>query len=133
MSKIYLVSTGEYSEFSILGVFSTKEKVESFCNTFPNSGHYDSKPDIHEYDLDEFDDIIEACKGKKVFNVEMELVDGNVKRVREHTGELWVSQMVLEKKFVVNNGLIQAYVFADSKEHAVKIMAEQRTQIIVQM
>ena len=84
MSKIYLVSVGEYSDYNILGVFSTKKKAQDFIKTFPYiQGSYD--PEIEEKLLDEFDETIEACKDKKVFEVKMELVDGNVKRVRAGT------------------------------------------------
>ena len=130
--RVYFVSIGEYSEYSILGVFSTKEKAQNFIKTFPHTiSSYD--PEIEERLLDEFDEIIEACRDKKVFLVKMSLVDGTVKKVGARTGELWATQLVLEKKLSLVNGVIHAYVFADNKEHAVKIVAEQRTRMIVQM
>ena len=122
------MSAGSYSDYSVWGIFSTRGKAKDFCDTFPNM-------DLNEIQgmvLDEFGDVVEACKDKKVFEVEMELVDGNVKRVREKTGELWASKMVLNRKFVMYNGMLDVFVFADSKEHAVKIVSEQRTRIIVE-
>jgi len=128
MNKIYLVSTGEYSDYDVLGAFSTEKKAEDFCSTF-----HSDRPDIREYVLDKFDDIIEACRDKKVFCVEMALVDGAVKRVKEETGELWATQMVLENKVVIANAFIIARVFANDEKHAVKIVAERRTQVVVKM
>ena len=133
MKRVYLVSTGEYSDYDILGVFSTRGKANDFCDTFHSSNCGHTKPEIQGMILDEFDDIVVACKDKKVFNVEMNLVDGDVNKVQEKTGELEVARLALEKKLAIINGVIIASVFADDKKHAVKIIAEQRTRMIVQM
>ena len=45
MSKVYLVSKGTYSDFSIIAAFATRELAESFASMTPGKG------DVLEYDL----------------------------------------------------------------------------------
>jgi len=133
VKKVYIVSHGTYSDYCIDGVFSTKEKAEAFIETFPRDSMY--AKEIEVWKLDAFDDVIKAVEGKKVFQVEMDIVTGDVSKngIKEYTGELWESQLALERKYIINKGFIEAYVFADDKEHAVKIVGEQRTRIILKM
>lgn len=45
MSKIYVVTAGEYSDYGICAVFSTREQAEKYCAC--GHGEY-----VEEYDLD---------------------------------------------------------------------------------
>ena len=44
--KIYVVTSGEYSNYSIEGIFSTKEKADAFVSKYSDGG-------VEEYELDE--------------------------------------------------------------------------------
>lgn len=61
MSKAFVITTGEYSNYRICGVFSTKENAELYLSRFKSpepdveSTRY-NEYDIEEYDLDVFDE-----------------------------------------------------------------------------
>lgn len=60
MSKVYIVTEGEYSDYRIEACFSTKEKAQEFVK---NAKKLESKyyhPDIEEWDLDEQNDIVDV-------------------------------------------------------------------------
>lgn len=60
--KIYIVSTGEYSDWSIVGVFSNKEVADEVNKTYGDDGNA-----IEEYDVDSIDP--KPFRGKKPFLV----------------------------------------------------------------
>jgi len=49
--KAFLVTEGAYSDYHVLGVFTTKEKAEAFADMFPEG----QRPDIEETSLDAID------------------------------------------------------------------------------
>ena len=62
MSNAYVITKGEYDEYSIVGVFSTKEKADEMCallNANPWNGHHD----VEEYPLDAFPEWEEKTRG----------------------------------------------------------------------
>lgn len=50
MTKIYLVSSGSYSDYGILGAFSTEEKAQKLLTILQKQS--DGECGIEEYDLD---------------------------------------------------------------------------------
>ena len=48
MSKVYVVTSGEYSDYGIDSIYSTREAAEKCCAAW---GGYDDKPMIEEYEL----------------------------------------------------------------------------------
>ena len=51
--KVYLITAGEYSDYSVLTVCSTREKAERFCEILNrNGGVYGDKAGIEEYPVD---------------------------------------------------------------------------------
>lgn len=54
MSKVYVVTSGEYSDYCIESIFNTKEAAEKYCAVHWN----DSDPlEIEEWDLDDGSNI----------------------------------------------------------------------------
>lgn len=51
--KVYLITAGEYSDYSVLAVCSTREKAERLCEAINrNSGCYGDQAEIEEYPVD---------------------------------------------------------------------------------
>lgn len=53
--KVYVVTRGSYSDESIEGIFSTKEKAQKYIDDLScpkHGGRYDDFNDIEEYDVD---------------------------------------------------------------------------------
>lgn len=60
MSKIYVVTEGEYSDYHIEACFSTKKKAQEYIkNSKKVNGSY-YYPDIEEYELDSNSDIVDV-------------------------------------------------------------------------
>lgn len=68
MTTIYIVTSGEYSDYSIDGVFDSREKAETYIAYERAHGryHYD-KPNIEEWELNESYDPI--SRGLTCFRV----------------------------------------------------------------
>lgn len=74
---IYLVTAGEYSEYSVCAVFSTKEKAQAFIEVMDWGG---CKPRIEDYHLDCMD---ERFREKlQFFKVWMDL-EGNTQKIEQ--------------------------------------------------
>ena len=51
--KVYLITAGEYSDYCVLAVCSTREKAGHFCEVFNrNGGWYGDNAEIEEYPVD---------------------------------------------------------------------------------
>jgi hypothetical protein len=51
--KVYVLTQGEYSDYHIIGVYSTKEKAQEVCDAMQASRTFWDKPQIEDYELDE--------------------------------------------------------------------------------
>jgi hypothetical protein len=51
MTTVWIVTQGEYSDYHIVGVFSTKEAAEALCARINAKEDYD-KAQVEEYDVD---------------------------------------------------------------------------------
>lgn len=60
-TKVYLITSGEYSDYSVDHVFSTEEKAQAFLDKHNKFRHiYGAEyNDIEEYEVDEIDDVPE--------------------------------------------------------------------------
>ena len=52
MATVYIVTHGDYSDYSILAAFSTREMAERFVAAYNQGESYYDKADIEEYELD---------------------------------------------------------------------------------
>ena len=115
VSNVYLVTQGEYSDYHVMGVYSTEENAELAVKHFGGT--------IEEFALDP--DIEQMHAGRKRYWVKMER-DGTVREYAE-------GQSTEEFAFwgdyrgAVN---LELSVWARSKEHAVKITSEVRRQLL---
>lgn len=51
--KVYLITAGEYSDYGVVAVCSTREKAEHFCEVLNrNGGVYGDQAEIEEYPID---------------------------------------------------------------------------------
>lgn len=115
--KIYIVTSGEYSDYSIDAVFSTKKKAEEYIQ------QYGTDYTIEEYDLDK-----EVEKKERLWKIEFDK-NGVAKAytqsclINEKADTCYVS--------VLWNGecYIHFYVNADSMDRAIKIARERYAAI----
>ena len=64
--KVYVVTSGEYSEYHIVGITLDKQATETFVNgKNATRGKYGSEFYLEEYETDDFQIIKEGCKPYK--------------------------------------------------------------------
>ena len=119
--KVYVVTSGEYSEYHIVGVTLDKQVAETFVNEkIGTRGKYGSECYLEEYETDDFQMVKEGCKPYRA------CFYGN------ENGDRWSWADECEWRYQ-NVGLVEAdghgnyevIVFAKDEDHALKIGAEK--------
>ena len=120
---MYVVTSGQYSDYGINGVFDSKELAELWVNTFKDSS-YDSF-NIEEWDLNPH--IKEIKKGCKPYFIRMDKM-GNVIEVRIADSTYGFGD-TLSFSFDVRLNLYMN-LFAKDEKHAIKICNDKRAELI---
>lgn len=120
--KVYIVTSGVYSDYGIEAVFSSVEKAQAFIDKGKKKGEYGSEYNdahIEEYELDRPEEdwcTITVRMGK----------DGDVKE--------WYFNYNGESGFLcfdINKNLVWG-VKTDDETRAIKVVNEKRIQILAQ-
>ena len=74
MTKVYVVMSGEYSDISVEGVFSTKAKAEKYCQIHEKTDPYSAPFWVNDFELDE-DEINPNAEVKTYYEVSIALED----------------------------------------------------------
>ena len=125
MTTVWVIETGEYSDYRVEGVFSTKERAEAVNAKVGG--------EVSEWPLDPA--FNELKKGYSVFLGEM-LRDGTVERCiswdYEVTPRMTIWRRSQAPAYVGKNvpDCLHGTVWAKDSTHAIKIMNEKRTQMI---
>lgn len=129
MTTIYAVTSGSYSDYSICGVFSSKERAQAYIDA-GSLERYTDYNDIEEYVLDECVD--EISRGLFPFRVIM-YKDGSVHEVAPTTPQIDKAQYVhwMDRAYwSPPQPWANFYVWAEIREGAVKIANERRIQAL---
>ena len=122
MNKVYIVTSGEYSDYQIDAVFSTEEKAREYIQ------QHGSDYRIEVFDIDE-----EVKKGKKIWRVEMRFDNFKVSECLAGLfGEGWGYHMKDTFEYILDwekIEYIRLYLEADSMDRAIKIASERIVQI----
>ena len=127
MAKIYLITSGNYSDYSVWGVCSTKKKAEQTIKILDKEKHYDDFR-IEEFTLDFIDQL---PPGHEPWRIEMDR-DGNVDERFCHVN--------IERETILNEPrfftpynhieMMEMTVAATDLKHAIKIVNEKRAQLV---
>jgi hypothetical protein len=128
MSKVYLVSQGSYSDYSIVAAFSTEELANEYVR--PYQGGYDP-PRVEEMELDT--PYAAAPAGCVAFNVRIAIPDGVINEVRHENyhgiecGVLVVDDWGHTSKGYTKTGTkaLMVRCFARDEDHACKIASDK--------
>ena len=123
MTWAYVVTSGEYSDYSVLGVFSTRERGDAFCAVY-NASEPSEQARIEVFALDTPPD------DWTVTDVHMQR-DGTVLNVVTHV-ELRVEPPYYYMRPSATDVVLLWGVPTANKERAVKVVNEKRAQILAQ-
>lgn len=128
MDKIYIVTAGDYSDYHIVTVFSSRELAEKFCTKF---GDPDYEYEIEEYELDSFRQQLN--NGLNCFNVSM-CADGSLLDDvdKDYNEEVILSGKTNYRIYKWDQERLMLHItcMAENRQHAIKIANEIRTQLI---
>lgn len=129
MTTIYGVSAGEYSNWRIIGLFSTEEKAEKFQVWAREIGEREVNDSIAEYTLDPCQ--VEQRKGFRPFIIDMQK-DGTTTRAEEWEGFVNRPGMAVTDWGKGREIELHGIIYSDSLEHAIKIFNEHRARLIAE-
>ena len=120
-NKAYVVTAGEYSDYRIEGVFSSREKAEEYINNSTNM----TLNGIDEWILDEK----KPDKREKIFSVisDFDKIDFHVYG-REYYPIEYKDLMQYYIKWDKSHN-IRFYIYTDTRERAIKIASERLRQV----
>lgn len=123
--SVFLVTTGEYSDYRVTGVFSTRENAATFMEASGGKANFN---DVEEYDLDAAVSLIQS--GLRSFLVYMLRDSGDkatVSAVRaSEIGTDRDTGWVYERLSNWSGPVFRVGVWARDEQHAVKIANEKR-------
>jgi len=130
---LYLVSAGEYSDYHVVAICSTREKAELVIAT--DTSKYSEFNDIKEYELDAVADMV--AQGYKVFFVLFNDRGDVIETASNQRlpGSVTPNAMGAPSHRSLGDmpaGSIRIYdISARDSEHAVKIASEMRIKFLV--
>lgn len=122
MDKVYIITYGDYSDYSICAVYSTRDKAEEYIQQHGNTFR------IEEYSVDE------EIEQSEIWSVEIGLYSHKIKRC-EWCDDSWSRERVdmfkvFEPLFCNSEWSIKLLLRADSMNRAVKVANERVAQIV---
>lgn len=148
MNKIYVITSGDYSDYHIITVMSSMKKAKEFKEYYEKTQRYDSV-EIEVYNIDQW--LFQARNSLFPWYVEM-YSDGETLKAEKLTyipnniNQCYIITP-MKKKYIKLDprpdwkemdknfneyffpGLL-TYIFAEDKKHAVKIANEKRTALL---
>ena len=125
MKKVYVVTSGSYSDYGIDAIFDTKELAQSFIDSFKDDSYNDFNG-IDEWYLNPNELDLKA--NRKPFSLRMD-IEGNTFEL-EQSSSSYGHKNGLDLSFTYKKDLMNVKCFADDEIHAVKIANEKRIQIL---
>lgn len=139
MKKVWVIEKGEYSDYRVVGVFSTLEHAQQVLNEINKHPDDYYEATIAEWVLDPAVEEINA--GRKMYRITMD-TEGNTEEIEEtclscstieNHLHLWKrSDIPVYKGKNIKDAIIGC-VWAKSQEHAIKITNEFRIKTLVEM
>jgi hypothetical protein len=113
--KVYVLTSGEYSDYRVEGVFSTPEKAVAYAD-----GVEDANLPPDEYEVDGAVPVAERW-WRIYFDA-----DGNITSIRNE----WRKPRHTESSSSAGPNHILVQLFADTRERAIKVASERRAQYL---
>jgi len=119
MDKIYIITAGCYSDYRIVGAFSTKEKADEFLDTCDD-----------DYNLETYIiDSIEPVRKTWIWSISVELYSKKIKFCNQYELDDYKYKKDLFE-FESKHDSICFYIESDSRERAIKIASERYGHVV---
>lgn len=118
--KLFLVSTGEYSDYTVRGIYSAPDKAED-AKLF-----YNSENEIEEFELDT---LPPHPEGHLLYLVTMARDGALIDVVRSYPTE-YGDSFENDHNWIPSSGGVEFTIWAFNKDQAVKVANEKRAQLI---
>lgn len=122
MKKVYLITSGCYSDYHVECAFSSRELAEAWLSDLPRQGDYS----IEEFALDDMSDRPRA--GLRVVG---DLISGRAE-VYEKELRGTLDPILIHKHWTNQLPLMSFEVDGSDKDRALKIFSEKRAQFLAQ-
>lgn len=132
MSKVYVVTEGEYSAYHIVGVFDSLEKAQAFRELFwdEEQNFYRINELIEEYDLNPYQKEVDARLKRYIVLMSN---SGDVKQTSlgtDHYDELTQAVEYVIRRANRRSAELLVFCWAQDQDHAIKIANEKRAWIL---
>lgn len=118
---VYIVTSGSYSDYHIVGAFTDRKKAVRLVKAYPK---YTLR--IEEFPLDKY--LVKPHQ--QCYRIEMDKEGNTLETATVLTDTYWLNE---EKPYTISiYNVLQNYCFANDEQHAIKITNELRTQLIVE-
>lgn len=131
--KIFVLTRGSYSDYNIVGVYTTKARAKVVKAYFDSEDSYDDDCTIEVYELNTVADMLK--RGYKQFTVLMNY-NGTIESIREEIStyrnplHVWKRSTAPGFKGINISDAVNGTVWAKDSNHAIKICNEFRTRAI---
>ena len=120
MPTCWIIEQGSYSDYHVVGIFSTRENAERALKFIKRDGDYYDEPEITERQLDPC--IAELNTGLQQFCIRIDHEQGSTTTLVESTA--------LEAIDYHHPNSSIYFVFARDQDHALKIATERHAQYL---
>jgi len=121
MPTCWIIEQGDYSDYRVVGIFTTRENAERALKFIKhNNNHYDTS-EITERQLDPC--IAELNTGLQQFVIRIDHGQGSTKTLVEESTALEASDYHYKLRSIY-------FVFARDQDHALKIATERHAQYL---
>ena len=121
--KVYVVTSGEYSDYGIEGIFDSREKAEEYINHSAST----ELNDIEEYNLNE----LKPDKSEKVFKLRSKFdeIDFHITGYGPDAAHYKDLMCRADSGGWIPSNDVIFYICADTRERAIKIASERLRQV----
>lgn len=126
MNKVYVVTSGQYSDYGIDAIFTTKELAEKFIDSFLKMYN---EMEIEEWDLNPNEQHLKQNRKPYFLRINK---NGNISDVEQRDSSFGFKQNipVANTSYTHDKLWLNVECFADDEAHAVKIAGEQRARLL---
>jgi hypothetical protein len=118
-NKVFVITTGEYSDYTIDRVFSTRRKANDYLDT---------KADSYRLEVFDLDEPVE--RKTQIYEISFELDKKKVWSGRTMCDVRYKDTIHIGGRYLNNRKILDIYVESDSRKRALKIASERYGAII---